>query len=875
MKTEINKQEENIVTSEIKVPDVSFVETKKETVTKENKKQAVKKNKIHQSKSKKTIMDVIDGVDEAEEDKDRTFFAKIFDKSTKPTLEVTPKVVKRFNVEPSVGLNEEQVNQRKEEGLTNHVSKKFSKSYKTIILENVFTFFNMLNFIIGGVLIYFGAYLDCMFLVITIANMVIGMIQEIRAKQTIDKLSLVSAPTAKVIRNGVVSEIATQELVLDDIMLLSNGKQICSDSIVVSGDVEVNESLLTGESIAVKKKIGDKLFSGSFIVSGNCVAKVEKVGKDNYVEILAHKAKKYKKPHSEIMSSLNLAIKTISGFVIVLGTLMFFNNYNTLGGSIAETVKTTSGSIIGMVPSGLFLLTSLALAVSVIRLAKNKTLVQDLYCIEMLARVNVLCLDKTGTITDGKMKVMETVELRTDPKIPLNQIMSSMLASLEDNNQTSIALIDYFGVTKKLKKQEVIPFSSERKYSAVTFSDGTTYAFGAPEFVVKNLSAKLESKINSYAQSGFRVLMVAESNLPIVDGKVPKNLTPSALIVIQDHIREDAADTIKWFKESGVEIKVISGDNPIAVSEIAKRVGVEGAENYISLEGLSGAEVAAIANDYTVFGRVTPEQKAVLVKSMRVAGKTVAMTGDGVNDILAMKESNCAIAMASGSEAARNVSHLVLLDSNFASMPKVVREGRRVINNIKNSASLFLMKTIYTIVLSIFVLLAHKTYPFTPKNMMLLEFFIIGISSFFLALEPNNNRVTGKFLPEVIKRSLPAALAMVINVIALFVVSRFYPLSVEEFTTMGILTVTFAGFISLTQVCVSYNAYKAVLVSLVLVGIIFVVGYLPWLVGIFDLSLTNRLITVIMIETTYPLTLILMWICKKFDSLIVPKQNNV
>lgn len=823
-----------------------------------------------EKKRLKTIMDIVDDRQAEEDDGDKTIFSKLFDKSVKPSLEVE-KVIERFNPDAETGLTKQQVEQRIKEGCTNKSTKRFSKSYKTIVLENVFTFFNLLCFVLAGVLIYYGSYTDCIFMLVCLANMGIGLFQEIRAKQTIDKLSLVSAPTAKVVRDGAIIEIDTQSLVIDDIMLLSNGKQICSDSIIVSGNVEVNESLLTGESISVKKTVGDKLYSGSFVVSGNCVAKVEKVGKHNYVEVLQQKAKKYKKPHSEIMSSLNIAIKAITGFIIIVGTLMFFNNLSTNGGDIKLTVTSTSGSIIGMIPSGLFLLTSLALAVSVLRLAKNKTLVQDLYCIEMLARVDVLCLDKTGTITDGKMNVQEVVVLKDDLKTPVNHIIGSMLANLGDSNQTNIALTDYFGTSKRLKKVDAIPFSSERKYSAVSFTDGNTYVLGAPEFVLSNISSRLEQAINNYAQSGLRVLLLASSKKPIKDNCAPNDLAPVALIVIQDHIRDDAAETIKWFMDSGVAIKVISGDNPVAVSEIARRVGIENAEKYISLEGLSGTEVAAIANDYTVFGRVTPEQKAILVKSMKVAGRTVAMTGDGVNDILAMKESNCAIAMASGAEAARNVSHLVLLDSNFASMPKVVREGRRVINNIKNSASLFLMKTIYTILLSLFVLISHIAYPFTPKNMAILEFAIIGVASFFLALEPNNNRVTGKFLPGVIKRSLPAGISMFLNVVALFILSNFYPLTAQELTTMGIYCVTFAGFLALLEVCKPFSWYKAALVSIILIFIIAWINILPSIVGLTALSLDKILITIIMVQATYPLMKLLLWASQHFDKFIVPK----
>ncbi len=712
------------------------------------------------------------------------------------------------------GLNLTEVNERKAKGLINDVPKKYSKSYLSIFVGNVCTFFNLLGLIVAIALAIAKAPLSkFFFVVIYLANLFIGIFQEIRAKRCIDRLSLLSHKTVKVLREGKLQDIPSEEIVIDDVIQLGIGSQIHTDSQILEGFVEVNESLLTGESVPIKKGVGEKLLAGSFIVSGTCTVIATEVGKNNYVEKLSAKAKEYKKPHSELMSSLKIIIKTV-GIIIVPMAILFMIKTMTNGTDFQPAITSTAAVVIGMIPSGMFLLTSLALAVGIIKLAKHNTLVQDLYSLEMLARVDTICFDKTGTITDGKMTVKEVVQIKKH-KLPIDDIMSSMLGAIKDNNQTAIALCNKFGESNILKEKIVLPFNSARKLSAVTFEKEGTYAFGAPEFILsKREYSKLEKDIDSYAKEGLRVLILAHSSQEIAEDKVPENFSPLAYILIVDNVREDALSTIAWFKENDVAIKVISGDNPITVSEVSKRVGIENADKFISLEGLTDEEVAKVANEYTVFGRVSPDQKAILIKAIKSAGHVTAMTGDGVNDILALKEADCAITVASGSEATRNVAHLVLMDNNFSSMPKVVHEGRRVINNVESSSSLFLMKTLFTMILSIltFCLPFYKKYPIELDQMIFLEFFIIGLATFFLSLQPNDARVEGRFLNHVFGKAIPSAILMLIS-FALIEIFRYtinaFPSNV--YSTMSIYAITFAGIISLYHVCKPLNKYRAVL----------------------------------------------------------------
>ena len=684
--------------------------------------------------------------------------------------------VERFIVDPDKGLSEKQVETRFNQFLFNDVNQKYSKSYRSIFFGNICTIFNLLCVIVAVALVIAQAPItQFLFAVIFLVNLVIGIVQEILAKKQIDKLSVLISATAKVMRNGQKKEIPIQDIVVDDIIVLETGQQIPADCILVDGNVEVNESLLTGESVPVKKAEGDVLYAGSFISSGSCRVRAEKVGKATYLNNLTSKAKKYKKPKSEILNSIRLFVRVIGVMIPFVAAAMFWRNWEQTGHDLSLSIQYTGSIIIGMIPSGLLLLTSLAMAIGVRRLAKKQTLVQDLYSLEMLARVDTLCLDKTGTITDGRMTVNDCMLLNNCVDYTIDEVMGCMLASLEDNNQTSIALFNRFGHSSVMQPTQTLPFSSKRKLSAVTFQGVGTFVMGAPEFVLRPMPMKIEKIVKQYAQSGFRVLVVAFSPNPLAGDRVPSVLRPMAIITLVDNIREDAIETIKWFRENDVNIKIISGDNPVTVAEVARRVGVKDANKYISLDGLTDIEVETVANEYTVFGRVTPEQKAVLVRTIKKQGKTVAMTGDGVNDILALKEADCAISVASGSEAARNVSHIVLMDNNFLNLPNVVFEGRRVINNIKNSASLYLMKTLFITVLAIICFAMNHKYFFTTDNMLIFEMLVAALPSFVISLQPNNNRVKGKFLLYILSRSIPSALTLIFCVMTMFLGIRFTP----------------------------------------------------------------------------------------------------
>lgn len=784
---------------------------------------------------------------------------KMLTKSKKKKQEpVVVKRVKRVKTDYQNGLNSDQVEERVSKGQTNATPNTNSKTIGSIICENVFTFFNILCFIVFIALVvvnimYKQSWSNVFFMLIIVVNIVIGIVQEIRAKKTIEKLSLLTAPTVKVVRNGEEENIAMEEVVIDDIVVLSTGKQIVADCIIVEGNVEVNESVLTGESLPIKKKVGDTLLAGSFVVAGHCHARVDKVGMNNYIQQLSASAKKYKKPKSELFNSLKLIIKVIGLLIVPITVLMVLNSLAQPNSDVVSVITTTAGSTIGMIPAGMFLLCSVSLTVSVIKLAQKKALVQDLYCVEMLARVNVLCLDKTGTITDGTMKVFNCVQL-ANTEHTVKRIMGSMLSALGDNNQTSQALINYFGYNKELAPTITIPFSSSRKLSAVSFDGAGTYIMGAPEFVLPNMKDdKLSNMIEQYAKDGYRTLVLAHSKKSISKDTLPEERDAVALIVLEDHIRENAAKTIAWFKNNGVKVKIISGDNPLTVSEIAKRVGVEGTDSFISLDGLNEKQVIAAANKYTVFGRVTPEQKALLIKTIKSDGNTVAMTGDGVNDILALKEADCSIAMASGNEAVRSVSHMVLMNSDFSSMPDTVIEGRKVINNVQKSSSLFFMKTLFSILFSILVIILRQPYPFTTSNTLLFEWFIIGIPSFILAFLPNNKPIEGKFIYNLIKNALPGAIALVINVACVYLFNYLYAGSIvnniEIITTMGTLVLIFTGIAMLYRLCKPFGAITTILfVAMLALNIVcmFVWPNVFGLMLIADLGVTNILFVAVL-----------------------------
>ena len=767
--------------------------------------------------------------------------------------EKRPMRVKRVRTTHTFGLTQTQVNERIEKGQTNATPNNNVKTYKSIFFENIFTFFNLLVTAITISLICVDAWANCMSFLIMATNTIIGIIQEIRAKKTIEKLSLLTAPSVKVVREGIEQTITVSEVVIDDVIILSTGKQIVADATLIEGSIEVNESMLTGESLPIKKKVGDTILAGSFVVSGTCYARVEKVGVNTYLQQLSSKAKKYKRPKSELFNSLQLIIKVIGIIMIPIAILMYVNNFFRYDQDITKTITKTAGAIIGMIPSGMFLLCSVALTVSVIKLARRKALVQDLYCVEMLARVNVLCLDKTGTITDGTMKVYNCLQL-SNTQYTLKRVMGSMLSALGDNNQTSQALINYFGYNKELKPVSIVPFSSSRKLSAVTFEDSGTYIMGAPEFVMPNgLDEKTENLIEQYAKDGYRVLLLAHSNANIIKDNPPSNRTAVALLILEDRIRDDAAQTISWFKKNGVKVKIISGDNPLTVAEIAKRVGVDNTEALINLEGMNEKQVIAAASKYTVFGRVTPEQKAILVKALKAVGNTVAMTGDGVNDILALKEADCSIAMASGNEAVRSVSHMVLMNSDFSSMPETVVEGRRVINNVQKASSLFFMKTIFSVVFSVLVLMFGLPYPLEPVQLMMLEMFIIGIPSFFLAFLPNDKPIEGKFIYNLFKNALPGAITLIVNVIAVYLFTYFTQGGAltgsgldEVISSMISIVVTFTGIALLFRLCKPINALTGTVYGAMLTLVLICCIFLPEFFLLVNIGITNVLWVIIL-----------------------------
>ncbi len=769
------------------------------------------------------------GGDAAQPNKERKALMKRFKKAKRiPSGEE----VERFTPELDAGLTQEQVDTRFNQFLFNDVNKKYSKSYKSIFFGNICTVFNMLCLIVALALAFAKAPVtQFMFVGIFGLNLIIGIVQEILAKKQIDKLAVLVTSTAKVMREGAKKELPIREIVLDDVICLEVGMQIPADCILADGSAEVNESLLTGESVPVKKQVGDTLYAGSFIVSGSCRARADKVGKFTYLNSLTSKAKKYKKPHSEILNSIRLFIRVIGCLIPLIAAAMFWVNWNATGHDLSQTIQSTAAIVIGMIPSGLLLLTSLAMAIGVRRLAKKRTLVQDLYSLEMLARVNVLCLDKTGTITDGRMTVNDFMILNDFPACSLDEVMGSMLASLDDNNQTSIALFNRFGHSNALQATKTLPFSSKRKLSAVTFGEAGTFAMGAPEFVLRPMPPKIDRIVKQYAASGLRVLVLAYSPNQMNGDRLPALFRPMALITLADNVRSDAAETIKWFRENDVDIKIISGDNPVTVSEVARRVGVKDAERYISLDGLTEPEVENVADKYTVFGRVTPEQKAILVRTIKKRGSTVAMTGDGVNDILAMKEADCAVSVASGSEAARNVSHIVLTDNNFLTLPSVVYEGRRVINNIKNSASLYIMKTLFTTLLAVICFFINFSTPtpyfFTTDNMLLFEMFVAALPSFVISLQPNTNRVKGKFILYVLSRSIPGAITLILCVMAVFVGVNYLP-SPEAFKEnsgpLMMLAVTFGGMVVLFRIMQPFNWLRAATYALALGACILVLA---------------------------------------------------
>ena len=751
------------------------------------------------------------------------------------------------------GLTDEEVRQRVEEGFTNRTDISTDKTTKEIVISNVFTYFNLIFLVITILLIMVGSFRNLTFLPIIIGNTVIGIVQEIRAKKTLEKMSLLNAPRADVIRNGSVKQISTEELVKDDVILLTAGKQICADAVVISGNIQVNESLLTGEADEVEKTEGSTLMSGSFVVSGECYARLEKVGNESYISKLSLEAKSMGgKEQSEMIRSINLIVKWVGIVIIPIGLILFWQSHFVNGESITKSVTSTVAAIIGMIPEGLYLLTTVALALSTMKLARKKVLLHDMKSIETLARVDVLCVDKTGTITEPDMKLKEIFLCKnsgadgTQTALTLDELKSLILdyanASV-DNNATMLALKAYAADTltnntSALHRTAVSQqaFSSSLKYGSVTFSDGT-YLLGAPEFIMHEGFARIEEEIIPYADKGDRVLLFARYDGENVENGINGSVTPLGFVALANPIRENAVKTFEYFKSQGVAIKVISGDNPRTVSRIAIQAGIESAESFVDAATLDTEDkIADAVNKYTVFGRVTPKQKKQLVKALQAKGHTVAMTGDGVNDILAMKDADCSVAMASGSEAAAQAAQVVLLDSDFAHMPDVVYEGRRVVNNIQRSASLFLVKNIFSLLLSLFSVILMVTYPLEPAQVSLISMFTIGVPGFLLALEQNKDRIKGRFITNVMLKALPGGLTDVIAVGALVVCGEVFCISDASIGTIATLVLSVVGFMILFKISEPLNGMKYAVIIGNIAGLVFSGFFLKKLFALTDLS---------------------------------------
>lgn len=726
----------------------------------------------------------------------------------------------------STGLTDEEVSERIRLNRTNAGEGIRTKTEKQIILENTFTYFNILNFVLAALILLVGSYKNLLFMGVIVSNTVIGSFQGIRAKRTIDKLSLISAPKVTALRNKKLVTIHSDNIVIDDIMRLSNGQQLCADAVIRNGEVEVNESLVTGESDPVTKKSGDMVLSGSFVVSGTCLAQAVHIGAENYSSKIANGAKYIKPSNSQIMLSLNAIVKVIGAALIPIGIFLFAKQYFFLHDTVHDAVVTTVAALIGMIPEGLILLTSVVFAVSVVRLSKYKTLVQDLYCTESLARVDVLCLDKTGTITEGRMQVDELLPLEGHSSDEMQDALNALSASLSDSNPTSDAVRARFDSGTDWLCDATVPFSSKRKWSGAHFNNHGTYVMGAGEFILRDSYSAVSGYAESFSASGQRVLLLAHS----ADGfgpenSLPNDINPIGFIIISDMLRPDAGETLAYFAEQGVSLKIISGDSVSTVKSIAKRAGMHDAENACDAsELITEADTDSAVEKFSVFGRVTPEQKLQFVQALKRHGHTVAMTGDGVNDVLALKEADCSIAMASGSDAARTVSNLVLLDSNFSSMPHIVKEGRRSINNLQRSASLFLQKTIFSSLLGIFFLFIAASYPFQPIQLTFISTITIGIPSFILALEPNTDRINGIFLSNVIKRSVPSALVLVASILFLTLFRLPLGLSDAELSTLCVSMAFIAGFALMYKLCVPFTRLRAALFFTMLAAT--VIGFL-------------------------------------------------
>lgn len=729
--------------------------------------------------------------------------------------------------EELLGLTEEEAVKLEEDGKNNFLVFPPSKTKEQIIKENVFTYFNFVFLFLAVLLLFVGAFRDMLFLGIIICNTLIGIFQELRAKKVLDNLQMINVPTAMVRREGKTYEISTENLVLGDIVEFSSGNQICADAVIVKGKVSVNESLLTGEADEIKKEKDDQLLSGSFIVSGKCYAKLTKVGADSYISKLTLQAKREKTiEQSEIIRSLNKIVLFAGIIIIPIGATLFYQSFFLNGETIKASVQSMVASILGMIPEGLFLLSSITLALSAMRLANKKVMLHDMKSIETLARVDVLCVDKTGTITNNEMKVEDFEVIDKTDKDEAFQILSNYAKAQAKDNITMSALKEFFNRSATEKSESVISFSSEFKYSAVNFASAN-YVLGAPEFVLGNHYDQYKEKIEKHSKAGKRVLVFGTYPDEIDGKKLTKKVTPVALVLLSNPIRENAKETFQYFYEQGVEIKVISGDNPVTVSEIAKAAGIHNAEKYVDASTLqSDQDIEKAMENFSIFGRVTPDQKRKFIKALQKQGHTVAMTGDGVNDVLALKDADCSVAMASGSQAACEAAQVVLLESDFSRMPEVVREGRQVVNNLERSGSLFLVKNIFSLLTSILAIYFGIKYPLLPAQISLVSTFTIAIPAFFLSQIPNQDIIKGHFMLNIIRKAIPGGITDTIMVCSMTAFGLIFGLNSNDISTSAAILLAIIGLMVLLSISKPMNIYKWAIFSLNALAIVFCLIYL-------------------------------------------------
>ncbi|MBC1417478.1 HAD-IC family P-type ATPase [Listeria fleischmannii] len=726
-------------------------------------------------------------------------------------------------VDPHVGLTQKEVSERVLEGRKNNPLKPMTRSIKRIFADNTLTLFNLINVTIACFIIYTGSYKNLLFLGVALCNTAMGIFQEIRAKRQIDKLTILTQSKIKVIRSGNEEQIEQSDLVQDDVMLLEAGDQVCADGIVLDTvGIEVDESQLTGEADAVRKVLGDDIMSGSFIISGRALVQATAIGEESFISKLSLEAKQEKTVYSELLRSIKTIIKILTFIIIPLGLILFFSQLSK-SGDINASILGTAAAMIGMIPEGLVLLTSIALAVGVVNLAKHRVLVKTMPAIETLARVDVLCLDKTGTITNGNLHVTDVLPEPYSTDLEMEEAVSAIIYALNDNNATSLALKKAFPNNPGWEAQTQVPFSSERKWSGATFSGRGSYIIGAPEFVFKDMHPKHAERVNAFSEKGYRVLCLAKKEGELNDGKAPKLV---GHFLIADELRAEAKDTFRYFKDQGVSIRVISGDNPMTVSNVAMQAEIENSDRYVDMSRIAeNTDFKELADHYVVFGRVTPHQKKALIQAFQQAGHTVAMTGDGVNDVLALKESNCSIAMAEGSDATTSVADFVLLDNQFDSMIHVLKEGRRVINNIERVASLYLIKTIYSVILTIVFTFVNSPYPFQPIQLSPISSLTVGIPSFFLAIKPNYKRIQGEFLKKVLHNAFPAALAVVSYIIVTMLLGQLIHLTFAQTSTINVLLTGAVCFTTLITVAKPFDFKIKVLITLLMAAFVLLFSF--------------------------------------------------